>query len=482
MDETRKFAFDVSVTFIASIVSMLFASLITIVLGRYLGAAELGLYKMAVTFYGMATLLGAFGVPVAVIKYVSECKLDKVEYEKIVSSGLITSLIFGVLFAFGVYVLSGEFASLFHMPELGRMLKILSPIFPFVLVNSSLFGMLNGLRDMNKYAAISLFQSGMMIIVTFGLLYSGLGVAGAVIGLVVASAGTTWLLIVTCRRSLAITTKDYLETTRKLLSFGVRSSASNIVTMINLQADTFFLGYFLTASDVGLYAAATGLSRFFWLVPTAIQTVSFPATSEYWSKNNLSSLQKMIDKCMKYTALILFPAGLAIGLFSELIMATIYGQEFTQSALSLQVLITATVIFGVTYVSIGGSLAGVNRPDLGLKVSGISASINIILNIVLIPAFGIVGAAVAAAVSMVINAVLFDILTIKTLAVKLDLTRIAFITGIALATAVLFEIGIRFINQYLIGFCLVLAFTAVIFKVLLTEEDISILRSFISIK
>ena len=149
---------------------------------------------------------------------------------------------------------------------------------------------------------------------------------------------------------------------------------ANLINMINLQADVVFLGYFLTAANVGYYSAATGLSKFFLVVPQAIQTVSYPATSEYWTKKNISGLQKMLDKSLKYSALALMPAGLAIGFFAEDIVSRIYGQGFQQSALPLQILLLGTVIFGVACTSIGGSLAGINRPDLSLKAAGISAS------------------------------------------------------------------------------------------------------------
>jgi len=42
---------------------------------------------------------------------------------------------------------------------------------------------------------------------------------------------------------------------------------ANLINMINLQADAVFLGYFLTAADVGYYSAATGLSKFFGSFP-----------------------------------------------------------------------------------------------------------------------------------------------------------------------------------------------------------------------
>ncbi|MBC2697600.1 MAG: flippase, partial [ANME-2 cluster archaeon] len=54
MSETKRFAFDVGITFIASSINMLIAFLIIVVLGRYIGADDLGLYRMTSTIYGIA--------------------------------------------------------------------------------------------------------------------------------------------------------------------------------------------------------------------------------------------------------------------------------------------------------------------------------------------------------------------------------------------------------------------------------------------
>ena len=52
MHPSKKFAFDVGITFLASVVTLSPGFVITIVLGRYLGAGDLGLYRMASTIYG----------------------------------------------------------------------------------------------------------------------------------------------------------------------------------------------------------------------------------------------------------------------------------------------------------------------------------------------------------------------------------------------------------------------------------------------
>jgi stage V sporulation protein B len=477
MQEAKKFALDVSLTFTASIINMLLTFVISIILGRYLGASDLGLYRLTYTFYGVATMVGALGIPAAVIKYVAEYKDDKANLNKIVSSAIITSLLVGIFLSIALYLSSQILADIFKMPQIKGLLVLLAPVFPFVLVNSILYGTLNGLRDMNKYAMSLTLQQVQMTIFTAILIYCGFGVAGAMIGIVLSSIGTSAYLIYCCKGKLNFIINEYIKTTKKLIGFGTQMFGANLINMINLQGDTVFVGYFLTAADVGYYSAATGLSKFFWVVPQAIQTISYPATSDYWAKKDIWGLQKMLDKSMKYTALALIPAGLAIGFFAEEIVTRIYGQGFSQAALPLQVLLMGTVIFGVFCTSIGGSLAGVNRPDLGLKAAGFSALVNIILNSLLIPRYGIIGAAMATATSLITMALIFYALTIKTLSLKAKMNWIIKITAITSTAIILVSIFAKSMNPIALKVGIMLTVSVLSLIILIDKDDIALLKS-----
>ncbi|MBA7620193.1 Stage V sporulation protein B [subsurface metagenome] len=195
MQPSKKFAFDVSITLLASVITLPLGFVITVALGRYLGAGDLGLYRMTSIIYGIAMLVAAIGIPGAMIKYLAEFKNDRTKCNQIVSSGVITSLFLGIGFIALFYFTSGIFAAIFNMPGLFGLLKLLSPVFPFALVSGALLGLLNGLREMKKYATATILQSVLMVIVTVALIYYGFGVSGAVIGIVLASIGSCLYLV-----------------------------------------------------------------------------------------------------------------------------------------------------------------------------------------------------------------------------------------------------------------------------------------------
>jgi len=129
----------------------------------------------------------------------------------------------------------------------------------------------------------------------------------------------------------------------------------------------------------------------------------------------------MIDKSMKYTACILLPIGMAVGFFARDIVIAIFGEGFIYSVLPLQILIIGTVINGATGRPVGSTLAGIGRADLNPKIAFCSATTNIVLNVLLIPYIGIIGAAIATAISLAVGPLLNLTLIARNTGIKFDL-------------------------------------------------------------
>ena len=480
MHTQKKFAFDVGITLIASVISMLIGFVITILLGRYLGAGDLGLYRMVFTIYGIAMLFTAIGIPAAIIKYVAEFKDDEAKSDAIVSSGVITSLIIGIVFSMLFYFSSGIFEVLFNMPELSRLLKILSPVFPFALVGGALLGFLNGCREMKKYGTSVIIQSVLMVIVTVVLIYYGFGVAGAVIGIVLSSVGSCLFLILISRNHFKITLSDYVKTTKKMLRFGAQILAAGSINEINNQLDIILIGFFLISADVGYYAVAIGLSRFFWLIPLSVQKITYPATSTYWIENNHAALNNMFNKSMKYCTVILVLIGLGVGFFAEEIITIIFKEDFVCAVLPLKILLVGTVIRGSIAQPIGGSLSGIGRPDLMLKIIAVIAIINVTLDIILIPRIGIVGAAIATTMSLSAGALINLSIVIKHLSIKFDVRWYLGILGVTLMAIVLFTFGMTFVNSFLLGGTILIGCSTLMIKFFLTKEEKEMFKSLVN--
>lgn len=473
----KKFAFDVGWVFIASATVLGIRFLRKTVLAQYLGPGDLGLFSICLTIGTIITLVAGLGFESAIVKYVAEYKEDKNKLSQLVSSAFITMFIFGVFAGAVLFVFSTALADIFNMPSLSLLLKIFGLMFPFTLLLSIVFGLLAGLRKMIYFSYVNISHVFLIFLFILIFVLAGVGVRGAVLGYVLAEIVIVCIFIILIRKYIHFTVHAYKQTTKKLISFGSRMVGANALNLITNHVDILLIGYFLTATDVGYYSIAVALANLISFVPSSIQRVTYPATSEYWSKNNRAGLIKMIDKSMKYSACFLLLVGLGMGFYAKEIIAGVFGKEFIYAALPLCVLLIARVARGSTVVPIGGSLAAVGRPDLSFKANSISSAVNVVLNVLLIPAFGILGAALATSISLLLGTVIFLIFTVKTLSIKIDVRWYMQIMGLALTSVILFFVGKKFIDPYLLGLIILCACTVIIAKFFITKEDREMFKS-----
>jgi stage V sporulation protein B len=480
MNETKKFVFDVGVTFLATMIITIIGFVLSIFLARYLGPGDLGVYREALTFNSIATLICAIGIPPAMIKYLAEYKDDKFKIDQYTSSSIMTCIILGIIFIFLFYFSSGLIAYIFKMPKLEILIKILVFSFPFTLLNNVLLSFLNGLRKMKLYGIGIIVQNIAMTIITVFFVYNGWGSTGAVIGILVSSIILSIFLITCCRNYFEFTFKLYKETTRILLNYGARILSTSALNEINNQMDIILVGILLISSSVGFYSVAVGLSNFFWIIPLSIQKITYPATSEYWGKNNKTAINTMMDKTMKYSTVILVFLGLLVGFFATDIINILYKSNYLYAVIPLQILLIGTVIRGSIAQPISGALISIGKANLTFKITALMMSINVILDIILIPHFDIMGAAISSMISLSGGAFLNLFFTVKHLSIKVDVNWFLKMMGVVIFALILFKAGTLFLSTVIIGSIILTLYLIGIFKIFITEEDVYIFKSLIN--
>ena len=137
-----------------------------------------------------------------------------------------------------------------------------------------------------------------------------------------------------------------------------------------------------------------------WYVTNAANTVLFPEIS---SRNNEDG--RLIHKTLKYilAANVIIAIGLVVG--GRFFVWALYGEKFLRAYVVFLILLPG--LFGdIISRTIGSWLKGTGRPMLLSYVSASSLSVNVVLNCILIPYWGIYGAAFASAISYSCRAII----------------------------------------------------------------------------
>jgi len=192
----------------------------------------------------------------------------------------------------------------------------------------------------------------------------------------------------------------------RLLSEGWPLLLSGMAIMLYMRIDVVMLEASAGLEAVGIYGAATRLSEAWYFVPTAVAAAMAPSITAAHERDTAAYLAS-VRRLLGFLAAIALAAAVALSLLSAPIVSALFGREFAASAPVLAVHAWAGV-----FVALGlgqgtwNVCEGLTRLALVRTLGG--AVMNIVLNVLLIPRFGALGAALATVVSYAVSAYLLN--------------------------------------------------------------------------
>ena len=396
---------DIQWSFVSIATASLTHFLLRVLLGRELGPSGLGLYTLVFTIYMFGTQFATLGINSAMTKYIAEYHEDLSKIKEFVSSGILGSIVSGSLMGILLYLFSGVISThLFHLPEMSNLLKLTALCFPFIAMQKTVIGALNGLRDMKWYAVLNIIQNLLMMAVSFAMvIVLEMEVTGAVLGFVIPTILVGLLSLIFTRNLFVKPTKLMITVFKEISWFGFYVVLANSIGMINTQIDSLMIGHFMGETDVGYYAVAVMLVQGVTLLPQAVQAVTTPSIATYYGKGDFNNIQQLIKNTMLRISAVIGCISLILAIFGKFFIPLVFTEEFLPAYLPMLILLIGYSIYAA-YVSIGGCLASVGKVQMLFRIDAICAGLNTLLNIVLIPRFGLPGAASATSIALVFTA------------------------------------------------------------------------------
>lgn len=173
-----------------------------------------------------------------------------------------------------------------------------------------------------------------------------------------------------------------------------------LAQVIFSNADITMLGLIKSDYEVGLYAAAIKIYTLVNQVMASILWVVMPRLSVYFAEKDYPSINELLRKIFGFIMALGLPCVVGVAVLSEEIMLIIGGAEYISAAPALQIL-----MLSLFFSLLGGTFIGniillpSKREKTYLVACCITAVVNVVLNAVLIPFFGIYGSAITNAVS-----------------------------------------------------------------------------------
>jgi O-antigen/teichoic acid export membrane protein len=395
MGATRKIAKNTSMLSISQIISYILIFFYTIYIARFFGADGFGTLSFALAFSGIFSIFADLGLNVLTVREVAR---NKSLTKKYIGNVLLIKIILAFL-TFGLILL---FVNLLNYPQETMIVVYLVSLSTIL---SSIFGIFYSIfQAYEKIEYQSLGQILSSLIVFFGVLW-GISLGFDVIGFsLLYFASNAMILIynfIIYFRKFSFPRIEYDKefwkiTIKESLPFGI----SGISGMIYTYIDSVMLSLIQGNEVVGWYNASYRLILVLLFIPTIINTVVFPRMSQYYNSSR-TSLRLMNEKYFKFMLMIGFPLAIGVTLLANKLILLIFGQEYVQSIIALQILIW-TIVFTFAGASFVQLLQSTNNQFVLTKISGICVIINVILNLIFIPKFSYIGASIATLITEII--------------------------------------------------------------------------------
>lgn len=209
---------------------------------------------------------------------------------------------------------------------------------------------------------------------------------------VIASSGASVINIFYRRRFCRVRFTFQMDLQKHLLPILILFTVT-FAQIIYTNSDTTILGLTRGDFEVGLYSVAV---KIYHLVNTTIASVAWvvmPQLSACFAGRNYSEANRLLKHSMNFILVLGLPAIAGMNALAEPIIFLMAGQEYLGAAPALHIL-TGTLFFSLIGGWIGNmTMLPAGREKLCLLISAISALSNIVLNLALIPRFGICAAA-----------------------------------------------------------------------------------------
>lgn len=388
--------------FLGSLMSKVFAYVFRALVARTAGPEAYGQLNLGLAVLGIATTISIMSLNKGLQKYIGESERDARDY---VMSALNLSLPWGIFLGV-VLFLSAEFiaTNLFNSPDVAPVIKVLALVIPFHNLSRVSIATTVGFKTV-KYRIITnqFFQNIVQILGAAAFLYLGYEAVGAAGGWLLGAVLSSFLALYYMETKfgpILFSREDYTPVYGKMIRFSAPLFMSGIIGSVLGWTDTMFLGYFLTDTDVGFYNAALPIALMIMVPFNALGSLALPSMSDLSnrSKKDVADTLKTLER---WTAVLSVPGFVLLVLFSGPVLKLLFGSEYTVASTAL-IILSFGYLFNSTTGHLGDTLKAYEYTDLMFKNTMAKLLLNVPLNILLIPRYGIEGAAVATAASVLL--------------------------------------------------------------------------------
>lgn len=378
---------------------------VSVIAARHLGAEGFGTFSFARNLMVYLALLGAFGLDRALLRFVPELEArgSGAGIRRLLATVAgVQALLVAV--AGAILVLLEPVMTRVFMPAIGPLLPLVALLAAAWVLKETLYQIQFALARAKVLAMATTTTGATWLALTWWLLRSGWGVAGALAAQVAALAAAAVLLgpsMVRALRALPARSSEGVAGRRVAVYSGTVVGSGLVNLIVQRQSEVFFLAAVAPPAVVGYYDLGYSLPQLgLELVPLSLYAVVLSAVTASYTRNP-SRLGHLVGWYYKLLALVTVPAALLGVLWADKALVLLYGPEMAPAG-DVARLFSAIHLLPFVSVPVGTALQVTEQAHRTLPLGVAQLGLNLGLDAVLIPRFHIPGAIAAVVLSFLL--------------------------------------------------------------------------------
>lgn len=380
--------------------------LIILVLAHGTSRADVGRYSICYALMTILSLLALGGVRATLTRFVAMrlADDDPGAVRGTVRIGMAVAVTGSLVVSLALAALSGWVADLLSEPALRPGILLVAAAVLAVTVEGAALAATQGWRTQRAFTLVGqVLDPGLRLVLTALAVGLGFGLTGALWALVVSTwTGAVVAVVVLVRRMRRVERVRPRYDPRPMASFAVVSWGATLATTGLVWTDTLILGYFASAADVGIYTVATRLVGLAIFVLNPINSAFVPHVAHLYHLGDRVGVDTAYGAANRWIIRLSVPAFILLLVVPHDLLG-FFGSGYAVAAATVVTVVLAVGQLANAAAGPCGSvlnMTGLVRLSLADNIAALV--LNVGLNLVLIPQFGVIGAAVAWTTSLVV--------------------------------------------------------------------------------
>lgn len=394
MNSYEKYTRDIAITGLTNLVIVLRGLVLLPLISKTLGAYGYGIWAQVMVTLALIACLSTLNLPASLSRFLAAEK-DRDVIREGFFSVLFTGLGFSLLIGLVLFLLSQIFAaSLFHDPGSFRIVQLTALIVPFWAMEAVYLGFFRAFREMKTYSFMLIARNFMELALISYFVFSGYSVFGAVLSLLIARVVVDAVLLFLIINRIGIKWPRFSRL-RQYLGFGMPLIPGMLSSWVINSSDRYVIGILLGVTPVGIYAAGYGIGYVIMYFAAPLAVVLLPTLSRLYDENRIEEVKTHLSYSLKYFLMLAIPSVLGLTVLARPLLRVLSTPEFVpEGSLVLPLIALSYLLFGTYVIFSQVHLLMKRTKILGILWGG-AALLNVTLNVILVPLFGVTAAAAA---------------------------------------------------------------------------------------